>query len=76
MKKEAPSGVPRLLSVIFAVLTGLYLLAGGVWLCMIGGSPYYAITGIVMLVLAAVALHDSLGRLGGRLRFLGAGTAP
>jgi len=54
MKKEAPSGVPRLLSVIFAVLTGLYLLAGGVWLCMIGGSPYYAITGIVMLVVAAM----------------------
>ncbi|WP_347556925.1 glucose/quinate/shikimate family membrane-bound PQQ-dependent dehydrogenase [Robbsia sp. KACC 23696] len=54
MGKQAPSGVPRLLSVVFAVLTGLYLLVGGVWLSMIGGSLYYAITGVVMLVVAAM----------------------
>lgn len=40
------------LSALFAVLTGLYLLIGGIWLVAIGGSYYYPIAGVVMLVTA------------------------
>src|SRR5580693_4432740 len=54
MQKRATSDVGRLLSVLFAALAGLYLLIGGVWLTAIGGSPYYVVTGAVMLVTAAL----------------------
>ena len=40
------------LSALFAVLTGLYLLIGGIWLVAIGGSYYYPIAGVVMLITA------------------------
>ena len=46
---RAPSGIARWLSVLFAVLSGLYLLIGGVWLVTIGGSPYYIVAGLVLL---------------------------
>lgn len=52
MQKDARLSVARLLSVLFAVLSGLYLLIGGIWLSAIGGSLYYSIAGIVMLVTA------------------------
>ena len=42
----------RWISAIFAVLSGVYLLGGGIWLLTIGGSPYYVVAGIVWLVLA------------------------
>jgi quinoprotein glucose dehydrogenase len=42
------------LTVVFAALSGLYLLVGGVWLVVSGGSPYYVIAGIVMLVTAVL----------------------
>ncbi len=40
------------LTALFAVLTGLYLLIGGIWLVAIGGSWYYPIAGVVMLITA------------------------
>ncbi|BCG02904.1 glucose dehydrogenase (plasmid) [Paraburkholderia sp. PGU19] len=40
------------LTVLFAVLSGLYLLIGGIWLVTIGGSPYYIVAGIVLLAVA------------------------
>lgn len=40
------------LSALFAVLCGLYLLFGGIWLVAIGGSWYYPIAGLVMLGVA------------------------
>ncbi|HEY3986145.1 glucose/quinate/shikimate family membrane-bound PQQ-dependent dehydrogenase [Cedecea sp.] len=40
------------LSALFAVLCGLYLLFGGIWLVTIGGSWYYPIAGLVMLGVA------------------------
>ncbi|MCT4700939.1 glucose/quinate/shikimate family membrane-bound PQQ-dependent dehydrogenase [Enterobacteriaceae bacterium H20N1] len=46
------SRVLAILSALFAVLTGLYLLIGGIWLAAIGGSWYYPIAGVVMLVTA------------------------
>lgn len=52
MQKRGSSDVIRLLSVLFAALSGLYLLVGGAWLSTIGGTLYYAVTGLVMLVTA------------------------
>ncbi len=46
------SRVLATLSALFAILTGLYLLIGGIWLVAIGGSYYYPIAGVVMLVTA------------------------
>lgn len=40
------------LSVIFCVLTALYLLVGGGWLLSFGGSPYYVVSGAALLVVA------------------------
>lgn len=41
-----------LLTVIFAALSGLFLLVGGIWLTTLGGSFYYIIAGVVMLITA------------------------
>ncbi len=50
--KTLQSSVIITLSALFALLTGLYLLIGGVWLVTIGGSWYYPIAGVIMLVTA------------------------
>ena len=42
-------------TLIFALL-GVTLLIGGVWLGMLGGSWYYAVAGIALLVIAATTL--------------------
>ncbi len=42
------------LTVLFAAISGLYLVGGGIWLIIVGGSPYYVIAGIVMLVIAGL----------------------
>ena len=44
--------VLRWLTVLFAAISGLYLLGGGIWLSAIGGSPYYVIAGIALLAVA------------------------
>lgn len=51
-KDSSSSRVIRLLTVLFALLCGAYLLIGGLWLSTIGGSWYYVISGIAMLVTA------------------------
>ncbi|QBR03083.1 glucose/quinate/shikimate family membrane-bound PQQ-dependent dehydrogenase [Paraburkholderia pallida] len=38
------------ITVVFTALTALYLLAGGAWLLSLGGSAYYVVTGVVLLV--------------------------
>jgi quinoprotein glucose dehydrogenase len=47
-------GTPLLLiiTVVFAALSGLYLVLGGIWLVKLHGSPYYIIAGLAMLVTA------------------------
>jgi quinoprotein glucose dehydrogenase len=45
-------GVIGVITVLFTVLTGLYLLIGGAWLLAVGGSAYYLVTGIVLLGVA------------------------
>ena len=64
MQKRASSGVVHLLSVLFAALAGLYLLIGGAWLISIGGSPYYVVAGLVMLVTAALLYRRNASALG------------
>jgi quinoprotein glucose dehydrogenase len=40
------------ISVLFCALTAIYLIAGGAWLVALKGSPYYIVTGIVLLIVA------------------------
>ncbi|RWR01227.1 glucose dehydrogenase [[Pantoea] beijingensis] len=50
--KNGTSG-PRILMILtalFAALSGVYLFAGGVWLARLGGSFYYIIAGLVLLI--------------------------
>ncbi|SIT49741.1 glucose dehydrogenase [Paraburkholderia piptadeniae] len=54
-KPRSPLNIASWLSVLFAALSGLYLLAGGAWLVAIGGSPYYVVAGIALLVVAWLA---------------------
>ncbi|QKJ88864.1 Glucose dehydrogenase [Paramixta manurensis] len=51
-KDSSALRVIRFLTVLFAVLCGAYLLIGGAWLTAVGGSWYYVISGIVMLITA------------------------
>ncbi|MBS0968480.1 glucose/quinate/shikimate family membrane-bound PQQ-dependent dehydrogenase [Chimaeribacter arupi] len=41
-----------ILTALFAALSGLYFLIGGIWLATIGGSLYYIVAGVVMLAMA------------------------
>ncbi|WP_312073399.1 glucose/quinate/shikimate family membrane-bound PQQ-dependent dehydrogenase [Atlantibacter sp.] len=50
--KHKQSSLIVMLTTLFAVLCGLYLLIGGVWLITLGGSWYYPIAGVVMLSVA------------------------
>jgi len=43
-----------LLTTIFAVISGLYLLIGGIWLAKLGGSLYYIIAGVLQLITAVL----------------------
>jgi quinoprotein glucose dehydrogenase len=45
-------GVIGVITLLFTVLTALYLLIGGAWLLAVGGSAYYVITGVVLLGVA------------------------
>ncbi|MFM0500728.1 glucose/quinate/shikimate family membrane-bound PQQ-dependent dehydrogenase [Paraburkholderia caffeinilytica] len=45
-------GVIGVITLLFTVLTALYLLIGGAWLLAVGGSAYYVVTGIVLLGVA------------------------
>lgn len=46
-----------IITALFAVLSGLYLLAGGIWLAKLGGSLYYIIAGVALLVTAWLLFH-------------------
>lgn len=64
MSTQAKSqGAIGIISLLFTVLTGLYLLAGGAWLLAIGGSAYYLITGIVLLGVAWLLYRHRPGAL-------------
>lgn len=57
---SSSSRVVRWITVLFAGLSGLYLLIGGVWLSAIGGSVYYVLAGIVLLA-TALLIHRRNG---------------
>jgi quinoprotein glucose dehydrogenase len=44
------------ITAIVVALIGLYLAAGGIWLVALGGSPYYGVAGIALLVVAFLLL--------------------
>ncbi|EOW6408022.1 glucose/quinate/shikimate family membrane-bound PQQ-dependent dehydrogenase [Cronobacter sakazakii] len=50
--KKTQSRLLVMLTALFAALSGLYLLVGGIWLVSIGGSWYYPIAGVGMLATA------------------------
>jgi quinoprotein glucose dehydrogenase len=53
MTKQFPwPSVVRVLTLVFAVLTALYLVVGGVWLVVVGGSAYYVIAGLLVAAFA------------------------
>lgn len=53
MQSKAPvSRILVMLTAVFAVISGLYLLVGGIWLAKLGGSFYYIIAGVIELVVA------------------------
>ncbi|CAI2476791.1 glucose/quinate/shikimate family membrane-bound PQQ-dependent dehydrogenase [Serratia plymuthica] len=52
MQNKASLSPLVIITALFAVLSGLYLLAGGIWLAKLGGSLYYIIAGVVLLVTA------------------------
>ncbi|WNC88396.1 glucose/quinate/shikimate family membrane-bound PQQ-dependent dehydrogenase [Paraburkholderia sp. FT54] len=45
-------GVIGVITLLFTVLTALYLVIGGAWLLAVGGSAYYIVTGVVLLGVA------------------------
>ena len=53
MRSQSNSlGPVGVISLLFTVLTALYLLIGGAWLLAVGGSAYYVVTGVVLLGVA------------------------
>lgn len=52
MQNKASSSPLIIITALFAALSGLYLLGGGIWLAKLGGSLYYIIAGLVLLVTA------------------------
>jgi len=64
MSTESKSpGVIGIVSLLFTVLSALYLLIGGAWLAAIGGSAYYIVTGAVMLGVAWLLYRRRPGAL-------------
>ncbi|GAA3884887.1 glucose/quinate/shikimate family membrane-bound PQQ-dependent dehydrogenase [Gibbsiella dentisursi] len=56
---SSSSRVIRFLTVLFAILSGAYLLVGGIWLSAIGGSVYYIISGVLLLATALLIYRRS-----------------
>jgi glucose dehydrogenase len=44
---------------IFLILIGLYLTVGGGWLLALGGSPYYLVSGVVLILSGALLFRGS-----------------
>lgn len=58
-----PLGFIGGISVLFTVLTAIYLVGGGAWLLSLGGSAYYLITGIVLLAVTLLLYRRSAAAL-------------
>lgn len=53
-KKSQPPSLLVILTALFAAFCGLYMFIGGIWLITLGGSWYYVVTGVVMLVVTVM----------------------
>ena len=51
MSQPSSNSGLRTLTVVIAAVIGLFLLVGGIWLTVLGGSIYYVIAGLALLVL-------------------------
>ncbi|GBQ90318.1 PQQ-dependent membrane-bound glucose dehydrogenase [Acetobacter nitrogenifigens DSM 23921 = NBRC 105050] len=51
---QGKSNVPLTVGVLLCAVAGLGLTVGGAWLALLGGSPYYAITGVGLLLTAGL----------------------
>src|SRR5579871_245816 len=49
---KGPRAPLLMLTAIVMALMGVMLLAGGIWLAALGGSPYYAIAAIALMISA------------------------
>ncbi|APV34518.1 glucose/quinate/shikimate family membrane-bound PQQ-dependent dehydrogenase [Acinetobacter soli] len=52
MSQPSSNSGLRTLTVVIAAVIGLFLLVGGIWLTVLGGSIYYVIAGLALLVFA------------------------
>lgn len=53
MQSKTPlSRILVIITAVFAAISGLYLLIGGIWLAKLGGSFYYIIAGVIELAVA------------------------
>jgi quinoprotein glucose dehydrogenase len=62
-RQSGSPGFTDIVSLLFTVLTGLYLLAGGAWLLALGGSAYYLLAGIALLGVAWLLYRRRPGAL-------------
>lgn len=60
LRQTFPAPLAALILGGVIALIGIILLAGGVWLLLLGGSPYYAITGAAMLVSGLLLMRGRL----------------
>jgi len=62
-RQSGSPGFIDIVSLLFAALTGLYLLAGGAWLLALGGSAYYVVAGLALLGVAWLLYRRRPGAL-------------
>ncbi|MDQ1209883.1 quinoprotein glucose dehydrogenase [Acinetobacter baylyi] len=59
MSQPSSNSGLRTLTVVIAAVIGLFLLVGGIWLTVLGGSFYYVIAGLALLIFAWLLLKRS-----------------
>lgn len=62
-KQTRPLGFIDIVTLLFTMLTGLYLLLGGAWLLALGGSAYYVLAGIALLAVTWLLYRRRPGAL-------------
>ncbi|HYZ23385.1 MAG TPA: membrane-bound PQQ-dependent dehydrogenase, glucose/quinate/shikimate family [Rhodopila sp.] len=63
MDQNRPKPLAARITAVVVALIGLYLTGGGMWLVILGGSPYYVATGIALLVTAILLWQNHSGAL-------------
>lgn len=63
LRQTFPAPLTALIAGLIIAIIALVLLVGGIWLAALGGSAYYAVTGVAMLVSGVLLMRGR--RLGG-----------